>query len=135
LKRLKDFPLNEWMEAADGCDFCKGKTMVRVTFVDESGDFGDVDVQRHHEIDCLDQEVFNGWGSDLAGWEYGKKVELFGKEFSSLKSRVNVALCLNCEKLVVGVPLILWLEEGTVELDFCFPCADEIGIMKRLMPR
>jgi len=33
---------------------------------------------------------------------------------------------------VVGVPLILWPGDGDVELDFCFRCAVELGVLESL---
>jgi hypothetical protein len=134
VKRLKDYPRNEWLEAADGCDLCGAKARVMVTWVDESGDQGDVHVQHRHDVDCPDPEM-HGFGEDLdvAGWEFSDKtITLAGREWSTLKSRINIGPCLNCWRLVVGVPLILWPEDGDVELDFCFDCAGELGILDRL---
>ena len=37
MKRLKDYPLEEWMEAADGCEYCGANDKVMVTWVDETG--------------------------------------------------------------------------------------------------
>ena len=134
IKWLKDYPLNEWMEAADGCDLCGKKVMVMVTWVDESGDYGDVHVQRQHKDSCPDPEMC-GFGDlvDVAGWEFSDRtITLAGREWPTLKSRVNIGPCLNCWKLVVGVPLILWPGDGDVELDFCFSCAAELGILDSL---
>lgn len=34
IRRLRDYPLNEWMEAADACEHCGEKALVMVTWVD-----------------------------------------------------------------------------------------------------
>ena len=136
LRRLRDYPLNEWMEAADGCDLCGEKARVMVTWVDESGNFGDVHVQHQHKDDCLDPEMC-GFGDhiDVAGWEFSERdLGIAGREWPTLKSRANIGPCLSCWKLVVGVPLILWPSDGDVELDFCFKCAEELGILDLLKP-
>lgn len=140
-KVLRDYPLREWMEAADGCDYCKAKYQVRVTWVDETGCFGDVEYRISHREDC--PERFDDGGTnvrsiDIAGWEYhDKPLGTFrGVEYYPLKSRTNVGPCLECGKLVVGVPLILFIDEGRGgELDFCFSCAKEKGILDLLQKR
>ena len=136
IKHLKDYTLNEWMEAAGGCDLCGEKAKVMVTWVDESGDFGDVAIEHRHKDECLDPEMY-GFGEymDVAGWEFSDRtINIAGREWPTLKSRVNTGPCLNCWKLVVGIPLILWPEDGEVELDFCFKCAEEIGVLDLLKP-
>lgn len=146
MKHLKDYTLNEWMEAADGCEFCEAKYEVKVTWVDDSGNFGDIKYRIKHNEDCperydqfmpgtLHSELEDyGLVHDFAGWEFSHKVLKFaGREWPTLESRANIGPCLNCWKLVVGVPLILWPENGEVELDFCFKCADELGILKTLV--
>ena len=132
MKRLKDYPLEEWMEAADGCEYCGAKDRVMVTWVDETGDFGEVHVQRQHKDDCLDKEE-GGDYFDMVGWEYSHKViKIAGREWPTFKSRCNVGPCLNCWKLVVGVPLILCPGKGDVELNFCLDCAKELDILDSL---
>jgi len=68
---------------------------------------------------------------DFAGWEFMDKTFRFrGREYYPLKSRANVGPCLNCGRLVVGVPLILFIDEGRGgELDFCFECVEKLGIL------
>jgi len=141
-KLLKDYPVKTRIEAAGGCQYCGAKYEVVITFVDESGCFGDVEYSVRHREDCpegLDEEE-GRWhevqsGSDVAGWEYmDKPVKFFGLEFYPLKSRVNVGPCLICGKLVIGVPLILFLNQGRKgELDFCFPCVQEYGMLDALI--
>lgn len=154
LKRLKDYPLNEWMEASDGCESCGARHQVKVTWVDESGDYGEVLIKTEHRPDCPDLiQEYELWDDpwrgvdgepldspkppperiDIAGWEWSdRKIPIDGREWTALKSRANIGPCLNCGKLVVGIPLILWPESGEVELDFCFKCAGELGILTRL---
>lgn len=143
-KRLRDYPLHAWMEAADACPTCGGPHMVNVTWVDESGDFGDVLVKAHHREDCPEVLEIGPYGPDMgeswdrhdvAGWEYVDEAVTFaGREWTPLKSRTNVALCLNCEELVVGIPIVLFLDSGRRgELDFCDECARELGILDLLV--
>ena len=157
LKRLRDYPLNEWMEAADGCDLCGEKAMVMLTWVDESGDFGEVHYKTPHKPDCPDlYDAYESWDDpwvdypdepreapkpvperiDEVGWEWSNRsVIIAGKTYTALKSRANIGPCLGCGKLVVGGHLILWPEDGEVELDFCFKCAKELGILDQVLGR
>jgi len=138
-KLLTEYPLNEWMEAADGCQHCGAKYKVMITWVHESGDFGNVMTQITHKEDCperIDLETGVDIGEitdhDVAGWEFADKpVIMLGKEFYPLKARANIGPCLNCGKLVVGVPIILFVDEDK-EVDLCFPCADQLGFLKAL---
>ena len=141
-KLLRDYPAREWMEAADGCDYCKAKYQARITWVDETGCFGDVEYRISHGEDCPERfdltspgvDVMDGVNVDVAGWEFkDKPMKLRGIEFYPLKSRVNVGPCLLCGKLVIGVPLILFLDHG--ELNFCFGCAQEKGILQEALGR
>ena len=136
MRRLKDYPLNEWLEAADKCDMCGAQRYVKVTWVDETGDFGEVETRVDHEENCADLDFSMDpvdHSFDFAGWEYSHNViKIAGREWPTFKSRGNVGICLNCEKFVVGIPLIMWPEDGDVELDFCFKCAEELGILNLL---
>jgi len=71
---------------------------------------------------------------DVAGWEYMKEPFKFnGREYYPLKCRANIGLCLECGKLIVGAPLILFIEEGRKgELDFCWSCAKKLGILEMM---
>ena len=147
-KLLRDYPAREWMEGADGCQYCGAKYEVRVTWVDETGCFGDVEYRISHKEDCPERfdisingvDMAEGVNVDVAGWEYhDKPFTLRGPhgrgcvELYPLKSRVNVGPCLLCEKLVIRAPLILFIDEGRgEELDFCFGCAEERGILKEM---
>jgi len=134
-KFLKDYPLNQWMEAADGCDSCGAKYSARVTFVDESGCFGDIEWKISHKDDCYKiYEEEETEGSDIAGWEFQDKIhQILGKTFLPLKTRANIGPCLECGKLVIDAPLILFIDEGrSGELDFCFGCAETLGILDQL---
>lgn len=137
-KLLKDFKLNEWFKAADGCEFCGASYRVMVTHVDGSGCFGSVEWELEHKTDCT--EAFNEedeyWpvehGEDIAGWEFMPEPFTFkGKQYYPLKSRANVGPCLECGRLIIGVPLILFIDEGRKgELDFCPGCVKRLGIME-----
>lgn len=126
---LKDFPLNTPFDAADECPNCGGKLRVQITWIDAS-DYvvGDVSWECQQ---CGDS------GEDIAGWQLAENpVKLLGKEFYPIISRANVGPCLNCGKLVIGVPLILFLDQGRKgELDFCFSCAKKLGILDKLVDK
>jgi len=130
-KLLKDYPQNEWTEAADGCEFCGAKHMVLIDWVDDSGNFGRVAWKIEHEEGCPERSFTAEEGDDIVGWEFMEKPHvLLGKEYYPLSSRANIGPCLECERLVVGIPLILFIDEGRGgELDFCWSCAKELGIL------
>ena len=141
-KLLKDYPLNEWMDAADGCEFCKAKYQVKITFVDETGNFGDVVTRITHEEDCPerydqgpDYSPVHIGDYDSAGWAYKEKPITFrGLEFYPLEWHANIGPCLICEKLVIRAPLILFIDQGRGgELNFCFGCVEEKGILKEAL--
>ena len=143
-KLLRDYPMNEWMEAADGCQFCRSKYQVRITYVDETGSFGDITYKIQHKEDCPDRfdeelgiPLTGNVVHDIAGWEYHDYPFTFrGVQYYPLKSRVNVGPCHICTKLVIGVPLILFIDEGRGgELNFCFPCAEEKGMLEKMIKR
>jgi len=135
-KLLKDYPFNEWMEAADGCDVCGAKYQVRITYIDKKHNFGDVEYKIHHKPDCPDGIELGEMeeGLDVAGWEYMPKPFKFrGKIYYPLKSRANIGPCLECGRLVIGAPLILFIKEGYGgQLDFCFECAKKLKILEGL---
>jgi len=134
-KRLKDFPLNEWMDSASFCD-CDRRFKVRVNFVDESGNFGDIEYKvEEHAPDCpmrydeeTGEDISGQIEQDIAGWEYAMwTVKLLDREFTPIVSRVNHGPCLECGLLIVDVPLILFLEKGKRgELDFCHTCFEKL---------
>ena len=140
-KILKEYPRDEWLEAADECEYCKSKYEVRIHEVDESGCFGLVEWRIHHKLHCPEiMEYLEGAtvtevsSMDVAGWEYMKEPFKFnGREYYPLKCRANIGLCLECGKLIVGAPLILFIEEGRKgELDFCWSCAKKLGILEMM---
>jgi hypothetical protein len=123
------------MDAADACDLCGARPRVRVDWVEKSGNYGDVTVMMRHSPGCAYGDEGDGEYSDFAGWEYaGHTLRIVDREWPVLSARLNVGLCLGCGRLVVGAPLILFLDKGRGgELDFCFGCALELGIMDRLV--
>ncbi len=132
---LKDYPRDEWMYAADFCEVCGARRQVKVKEVHGDGLYGVVEIMERHNPGCpMRFESFPNMRSDQAGWEYmSETVKLYGREYTPLKARGNVAPCLGCGKLIVDVPLILFLDEGLGgELDFCFGCAMELGIIDKL---
>ena len=122
---VSDLKLNEKCEAADPCDLCGGKILYEVTFVDGKNNVGDI------SWECTQ---CGAGAEDILGWILARNpITFMGKPFYPIKSRANIGPCLNCGKLVVGVPLILFLDEGRKgELDFCFRCAKDLGILDQL---
>ena len=132
---LKDYQSGEWMDAADFCEMCGARHQVKVKEVQSDGLYGVVEIMERHGPGCpMRLEAYPYERSDHAGWEYASEtVKLFGREFTPLKARGNVGSCLCCWKLIVGVPLILFLDEDRGgELDFCFNCALELGVIDKL---
>jgi len=140
---LKDFPFRKWLDAADCCEFCGARYQVRVTYVDESGCFGDVEYRISHAEDCaerFDEETGEElkpaeFTFDVAGWEFvDKPVTILSKQFLPLKARANIGPCLECGK-TIGIPLILFIDEGRGgELDFCQKCFEQLGLLNQLKP-
>jgi len=143
-KILKEYPLGEWFEAADECEYCKSKYEVLIHEVDESGCFGLVEWRIHHKLHCPEiteycegapvTEISN---MDIAGWEYMDKPFMFkGKEYYPLKSRANIGPCLECGKLIVRAPLILFIDKGQRgSLEFCWNCAKKLKILEMIERR
>jgi len=132
---FKDYPRGEWMDSADVCDVCGARRQVRVKEVHGDGLYGVVEIVERHGPGCpMRFEAYPYERSDHAGWEYASEtITLCGRAFTPLKARGNVAPCLGCGKLIVGVPLILFIDEGHGgELDFCFNCALELGVIDKL---
>jgi hypothetical protein len=144
-KLLSDYPFRKWVKAADKCEFCGAEYEARVTYVDKSGCYGDVEYRVRHREDCperFDEDTGEELDCaestfDVAGWEYSDKpVELRGRQFYPLKARSNVGPCLNCGRLVIGVSLILFIDEGRGgELDFCKRCFEDLGLVNRFKPK
>lgn len=124
---LKIFPLNIPFDAADECQNCGGKLRVKIEAALE---------RTHHSVGNVSWECqqCGDSGEDIVGWQLAEEpVKILGKEFYPIISRANVGPCLNCGKLVIGAPLILFLDEGRKgELDFCFSCAEKLGILDQL---
>ncbi len=126
-KQLAEYPLNQWIEAAGECPQCNSKQVqVMLTWLDKSGNLGDVTIK------CLTCG-FSDY--DLAGWKVGSKaVTILGKQYTPLTSRANVGSCVVCDRIIVGVPLILFINEGRGgELDFCTECAEKTGVLGALL--
>jgi len=124
---LLDFKVNELYDAADRCGDCGGKVVYRITWVDpDCGYVGEI------EWECLE---CGAWDTDIVGWRQADEpVEFMGRKFYPLTHRANVGPCLNCGRLVVGVPLILFLDKGEKgELDFCWRCVRREGWDEKLL--
>jgi len=142
-KILRDYPVAVWFEAADECECCKSKVPKQP---DSSTSWiltSYLEWRINHKPDCPEvTEYLEGAlvteisSMDFAGWEYMKEPFKFnGKEYYPLKSRANIGSCLECGKLIVGVPLIIFVEEGRRgELDFCFEYTQKLKmkIVERL---
>jgi len=138
LKLLKDYPVQTWLKAADGCEYCKAPYEFRVTWIDETGCFGDVETRIQHREGCMSiaeyDENFCEDSHDVAGWEFHERpITIQGHQLIPLKSKANIGPCLHCWKLIVGVPLILFIDQGKGgEIDLCFPCAEKLGVLDQL---
>lgn len=132
MKKLKDFKLNEWFEAADGCNLCGAKYKVRIIRRRKNGNYGTIEWTITHSSDCsmIDSDEATESSQDIAGWEFmPTPLNFRGKEYYPLKAKANIGPCLECWRLIVDVPLILFIDEGRKgELDFCFECANKLKI-------
>jgi hypothetical protein len=133
-KLLKDYPKGEWFEAADGCG-CGAKYKVRVIQL-YSATFGEIEWVLRHKPGCFER-LIAAVESDRGnvGWEFMPKTFRFrGKKYYPLKSISieKVGPCLECGRLIIGVPLIIFIDKENLmgELDFCWECARKLGIMK-----
>lgn len=149
MKLLSNYPVNESMQAADGCQYCSAIYSVTVLDVDAETQIGTISSGLIHDPECPDrfEEFEDPYSGDLdvaeastegiidiAGWTFHNySVKVFGGEFPAIASRANVGPCLNCWKLIVSVPLSLFSEEHNYQLDFCHDCADRLGIFKTLL--
>jgi len=123
-KRLKDFEIGKVYEAADECEDCGSKLEVIIREIDESGDYGWLEWRCPECKESYDE---------IVGWELAdESAIIFGMELYPILGRSNIGPCLICEKLIIGVPLILFPEGGDYEFDFCFECAYQKGLLKRL---
>jgi len=124
--RLRDFELNRIYKAADECDECGGEIFYKITRIDP-----EIPYMGIIEWECQKCGMSD---MDVAGWKTSDKpIEFMGKQFHPLTERSNIGPCLNCGRLVIGVPLIIFLNEGRKgELDFCFTCVKKNGWDEKL---
>jgi hypothetical protein len=134
-KLLKDYPRDEWFEAADGCEVCGVKYQVQIVDMDMDGVFGAVKWMLKHKPECPEaEEDGEEWDVESAGWEYMSKPYTFrGRQYYPISLRANVAPCLNCGKIIIGTPLIIFIDKGEKgELDFCWSCVKNLKILERV---
>jgi hypothetical protein len=132
LKHLRDFPVDEWFEAADGCNYCGVRYRVMINMLEEGGLYGEVVVRDGHMPECFGASEVDRL--ELAGWEYGsKRVTINGVTYRALWRRCDVTICLNCGRLIVDSPVVVFLDGGRHgELDFCQDCVEEFGLLDGL---
>ena len=141
LKHLGDLPRDTWLEAADGCGLCGARHQVKVCSVE--GLYGEAYVRIIHRPHCPAAYDEAPWGHDgygvcdrreSAGWEYCSwRIVLGEREWTPIKDRAGVTLCLSCGRLVVDGLIILFIDEGRGgELDLCPGCALELGVLDGL---
>lgn len=119
-KLLADFEIGKEYTSADKCKKCGEHYSVIIIDVTKHGKLGFA----HYACDCGDDD-------DIAGWEYYKKtIVVDGIEFYPLKWKANIVICHNCEKFIVGIPLILFPKKR--ELNFCWDCAKSLGILDKI---
>ena len=136
-RQLSDYPIGEPFEAADGCQYCPAKYQLTITRVE--GDLGNVEYSITHHDYCTDR-----WDEDgdleheleIVGWTLSEHIVRVGVwNGHPLTYRANIGPCLNCWKLVVGVPLILFPADGGYQMDFCFKCVEDLQLMKLMKTR
>ena len=143
MKLLKDYPQGQWIPAADACQSCGAPKEVRVTYVDDSGRAGSVEIRAHHRKDCFESAGEMEEGDDIAAWNFflprifirNKAVSAYASWFYAFSDVSNISPCVNCWRLVTGVPLILFgPDQKNVqwEIHFCDDCVKLLGIDKML---
>lgn len=135
--RLKDYPMNKWLPGAGECESCGAPYEVQITYLDVDGDYGSIQIRIQREESCMEEELYGSPEPEWAGWELkDKPTKLVGRDFWPIIRRANIGPCLNCWKLIPGTPIILFLDQGKGgELDFCFKCAQELGILDKALGR
>jgi hypothetical protein len=132
-KSLGDYPVDEWIEAAGGCDGCPARYQVRVLSLAARGQVGVLRTRIEH-ADCwvgegvCEEDEYTGWTFE------GTTVEFAGRQYAAFASSTNIVPCLNCWKLICDMPLILFPGSGAYQLHFCMPCVKELNLfasMKR----
>jgi len=114
-------------EAADPCEQCGGRIRVDILFVSKHENFGDI---------LWECEGCGLSDADVAGWEYAdSNVEIVGRKYLPFKSVANYAPCHGCGKLVIGVPLILFIGKPSPwgEIHFCWTCAEQLEILEKML--
>jgi hypothetical protein len=125
-----------WLEAAGECEGCHAIPEVMVTFADAKNNAVDVQFRLKHGPGCYENEYVEEISTeeDFGAWEVSKDLVHLGllqgrKSFQGFSRCTNVTPCSSCEKLLYGIPLILWSNDKNTEYRFCFPCAGKEGIL------
>jgi hypothetical protein len=70
---------------------------------------------------------------EAVGWGLGlRQLEINSLHYVTLTWHLDVLPCVPCERLMVGVPLLLCPAEGEWLLSFCWSCAKQWGIPKAM---
>jgi DNA-directed RNA polymerase subunit RPC12/RpoP len=130
---LSDYPRDKWFETADTCDDCGAKYLARVAQLDEDGLFGLVQYVVTHTPDCevaYDNEGLVDTDLVTAGWAFAQEQFTFlGRAYWPLVERAEAFPCLECGRLIVTVPITVFIERGEKGmLTFCPECTLAIGI-------
>jgi len=124
MNTLKDYPAGEWLVAADTCRECGQYLDVKI--IDVKGNYGNA-VSRCGNPNCKDHknEVWH-----VIGWEYNlMSATLRNRTFHPFRDRADIGPCSNCEKLIIDVPITLFIGGGkSGQLDFCDSCFKGLGL-------
>ncbi len=127
MRRIGDYPQGEWLEAADACQDCGAHFEVNIEDLVEA-DAATVRVRAAHRDGCEWAEEEPGAGVTDAGWGLADvRIELGGQTYQLLDWYLDVMACCGCERLMVGVPLLIFPEGGILAL--CWSCAKQWGIL------
>lgn len=96
--------LDKVVETADTCDECGSRILMRITWVDKSGNLG------YAEYWC----PRCGWvEEDFIGWKYSEEhVNILGMSLRPYVAVSNIRLCHVCGRPIVSVPSVIFIERG-----------------------
>lgn len=126
-RTLQEFIPKGWHDAADVCSSCGVRYQARVV-ADDHG-FGSVEWRAGHKVEC---EYAGDEGEGFAGWELSSVYYAIGDDergFPAYLKMAEVLMCLQCTRLIVDVPILLFSEH--LAWAFCTHCFPGLNVRLR----
>lgn len=123
-RRLEDFVLRGWADAADVCEECGVRYRARA--ITAGHGYGSVEWRADHKPGC---ELAGDDGFGEAGWDLGESLWAIGPEqrqYPAYLRHDEIVMCLECRRLITSVPL--WLFIGNLAWAFCLGCFPTVGL-------